>query len=761
MSDILKYTDPIWAIANTLRGKGIVDGDVPPHMMPFFALILNDSRTIREINIRKPQLISDGLNEEEILEELMETIPYGNKLIIKSNISFKDICKNDTNFKENLINYLKNYDDETVKLLGVEYQENEHKFLNIREIINNLNINEILHSVCSQWAQIDLESYNNSEITTLEEWIKRTWADISAGQYYTPSDMISLMTKINLRFFKNTTKKTLSFYDPTCGGGNLLFGIEDQFNAISNISTQTFGQEISSTLFAFAKIESRYRVDSNIQLGDTLISDKLESYKFDSIVSNPPFGTSWNNILKLIENDESGRFLYLPNIGDAFLLFTQHIIHKMKDDGIAMMISSGSPLFSGDVGSGEDKIRKYMLDNNLIEAIIQLPKSEFFNTGIGSYLWILRKGRESEKIKLIDASSFGSKMAKSLGNKSNELKDVKQDLIVDLIFNEFNELDNNEFCKVYDKEFFYYNKQEIILKPSDINGNRINENLVISNIDKIINENNQFSIGFVQKQIEIEEENLIKKINKLYESYNKLKKPNLKLEEKIEKFINDNNLNGLFNIIFDYDENKFAINFEINKTNEFESLFLNIIQDKLYSVINEEYNKEDFEKNKIIVKTKDNIIYTYDETKETIIKRDGDNIEELGNGVLKVVFESLNTKDLKDLNLEKVKVIIEPLFEKDYEIIPLQEEKNGQIVNNNIQDYLEKWVEKDYDLSENNVGCEINFNKIFYKYEKLRNVNDIFQDIKANEKALLELDDDIFDLSPIELNEDELLSLEG
>ena len=832
MSDILKYESKIWEIANTLRSKGIVDQSVPEFMMPFFVLIMLDSRLVRSINEKKIEYIKAGVDEENFAELLKVELPYINELVIEKNLTFKKICENDLNFKENLDLYLKSFDDELITLLGVEQSENQLAFLNIKKYINDLNIKKILFSYCKQWSDIDLVDYNNSEITTLEEHIKNKWADISAGQHYTPQDIISLNKKIVARHFEENQKEVISLYDPTCGGGNMLFGIADRLKETHpNLVVKTYGQEFSDPLFALAKVESRFRNNSYIKMNDTLLRDEFEGIQFTYVVANPPFGTNWSEQAKDgIKDDQSGRFVYFPGEGDGILLFIQHNLHKMDNlNGFGLCVSSGSPLFSGDANSGESNIRKHILDNDYLEALIELPKDEFFNTNISTYIWVLNKNKKEQnknKIKLINASEMYKKLTKSKGKKTVEISEAQQDQIVDLLFSNISTFNENEFCKVFDREYFYFNKQYVSLIHSDENNKTIENEFTIENIDTIYVNNVEYKVSYLKEQIINEKNNFInrlkldEKLTKLVNIYNNnINKYIDKLNEQIYKYNNAKKQNGEFNIIinklnekhlivselfdftFEYDESNKLINsqllkkdsnfknqldnliekeeiekmfefkIEFNEKNliinssfeetiDFDNIFIKKIENKLYNIIENEYDKEIFnDNNDIIIKTKDDIKFYFDNKKNTIIKETSDSIEELGNGNLKVVFESIATKDLKEFNFEKVKVLVTKNIEKDYEVIPFQEIVDNEIVNNNIDDYLNKWIEKDYEKLENIVGVEINFNKIFYKYEKLRNVNDIFQEIKQLELEELALNNIIFDLTPLELSDEELSEL--
>ena len=225
----------------------------------------------------------------------------------------------------------------------------------------------------------------------------------------------------------------LIIYDGTCGGGNLLFGVEDRIKARTSRVTQTYGQDWNDALYALARIESRFRDDSHIEHGNTLTEDKFSHVKAQVVVANPPYGVSWKGYQKEILNDKTLRFKHLPSISDGQLLFTQHLIDKLDDSGFGVIVHNGSTLFSGDAGSGESNIRKWMLDADIVEAVIQLPTDEFFNTGIHTYLWVINKAKDAarqDKVMLIDASAKFKPLKKNKGAKRKAIDEASRQEIV-------------------------------------------------------------------------------------------------------------------------------------------------------------------------------------------------------------------------------------------------------------------------------------------------------------------------------------------
>ena len=268
-------------------------------------------------------------------------------------------------------------------------------------------------------------------------------------------------------------------YDPTCGGANLLYGVSDRLRQQGYRHIKTYGCELNDALYALAAIEARFRDMSTIKCGNTLttvpFADMEES--FDFIVANPPYGTKWKGYEKEVKNDRLGQFpAGYPEIKDGQLLFMQHILWQLADSGIAVEVHNGSTLFSGDAGSGESNIRKYIFDKDWVEAIIQMPQQEFFNTGIYTYLWIMNKNKPQErkgKVALIDGSNGWAPEKPSKGDKRRRMLSEHMDKIVEAL----SSFEPSDICKIYDNEYFYYNKQSLTLTEISDEGRYVGETI--------------------------------------------------------------------------------------------------------------------------------------------------------------------------------------------------------------------------------------------------------------------------------------------
>jgi type I restriction enzyme M protein len=675
----MQYESTVWSTANLLRGCGIKESEWPSFMMPFFALVMIESRLLRMLDEIKKTMPEKKFAEIKSRKDDFITLirDHGqgyNKYICVESKRLADICKNDKAFEIDFDAYLNGFDGETKDLLGVDPGDGE-KFLDIKGVITKLKAKKILFSYAKAWSEIDLQPFNNSEITTLEEHIKRKWADISAetaGEQYTPDDVIALIADIIASKIVDN-KKLLKIYDCTCGGGNLLFGVEDRINEKFKRLTQTFGQDWNDALYALAKIESRFRADSRIEHGNTMTDDKFDTEECDVVVANPPYGVSWAGYQKDIERDKTGRFHFLPSISDGQLLFMQHLISKLAIEGMGVVVHNGSTLFSGDAGSAESNIRKWLLDTDIVEAIIQLPTDEFFNTGIYTYLWVLNKKKpfdRKDKLMLINASEKFKPLKKSKGSKRKEVDEVNREEIVAALA----KFKDNDFARVFDKEHFYFNKQAIQLTNVDTEGRTIASLL--------------------------EEEDKSIKLTPVSIATDTATVTEFEITEYDKKEYHD---------LFAYYEAKW----------------------KLWpSTIN-------YKENPLAIATSEGS-YRYDIEHETIVKTYKKEKTLLGNGciVIKTAFKKATKTKPATI---AITVELTPDYQKDYEIIPFHkdEKKNRK----GIEAFMAKYITRPFEYLDNVVGVEINFNKVFYKPEKLREVKEIVKELALLEKELKKLEE--------------------
>ncbi|WP_370979011.1 class I SAM-dependent DNA methyltransferase [Agaribacterium sp. ZY112] len=688
--NILQYESKIWATADLLRGSGIKESEWPSFMMPFFALVMIESRLIRMFDELKAEIGEEAFKEiqQEDLYDLIKDKGQGyNVFIFEKNQSLSDICKNDKSFDIDFDAYLHGFDGETKDLLGVDAVEGE-KFLDIRGVIAKLKAKKVLLGYTKLWAEIDLKPFNNSEITTLEEHIKRKWADISAetaGEQYTPDDVIALISDIVASKIEESDK-LLKIYDCTCGGGNMLFGVEDRINKKFKRLTQTYGQDWNDALYALAKIESRFRPDSKIEHGNTLVDDKFDNEEFDVVIANPPYGVSWSGYAKDIQNDKTERFKFLPSISDGQLLFMQHLISKLDSNGIGVVVHNGSTLFSGDAGSAESNIRKWMLDTDIVEAIIQLPTDEFFNTAIYTYLWILNKNKhpnQKNRIMMINAAEKFSALNRNKGSKRKYIdKNHRYEIV-----NTLSLYEDYEYSKIFDKTFFYFNKQSITLTDTDKSGLSFESNLPLKN-------NKAGELERV-KSIKLEPTSI---------TCGSLELSNFTITE--------------------YDIAKYAS-------------LLDYYTEELKAQI----SQIDYLDQQLIIST-EGAQYYFDVNQNSIVKKhmsdNKEGVEEtLGCGKI-VIKASFKKATKKQPNRIIISVELTPSFQKDFEIIPYHEDEQENF--SAIEEFMSRYIKKPFKYGENTIGVELNFNKIFYKSEPLRSATEILNEISQLNDSLSELE---------------------
>ncbi|MCW5203647.1 N-6 DNA methylase [Desulfobulbus sp. US4] len=692
--NILQYESKIWATADLLRGSGIKESEWPSFMMPFFALAMIESRLIRMFDELKAEIGEEAFGEieHEDLVELIKDRGQGyNVFIFEKNQSLSDICTNDKSFDIDMEAYLNGFDGETKDLLGVDAVEGE-KFLDIKGVITKLKAKKILFSYTKLWAEIDLKPFNNSEITTLEEHIKRKWADISAetaGEQYTPDDVIALIAEIIASKIEETDT-LLKIYDCTCGGGNMLFGVEDRINQKFKRLTQTYGQDWNDALYALAKIESRFRPDSKIEHGNTLVEDKFYNEEFDVVVANPPYGVSWKGYAKDIQNDKTERFKYLPSLSDGQLLFMQHLISKLDAVGMGVVVHNGSTLFSGDAGSAESNIRQWMLDKDLVEAVIQLPTDEFFNTGIYTYLWVLNKNKRAEqkgKVMLLNASEKFKPLKKSKGSKRKEVDEANRLEIVATL----SAFEDNEYARVFAKEFFSFNKQAIMLTNVDEQGKSYESNLP-------------------RKKDRSGEMQPLKSVKLVPTAINqgKIALTAFTLtEDKVSKDPASNEYSGYASL---------------------KHYFTEVIKPLIARL--------DYKEQPLRISTAEGQ-YWYDPAQETLIREVDGQQEALGCG--KIIVKAGYKKATKKMPARiEISVELAPDYQKDYEIIPFHRDPaENQAA---IEAFMARYINKPFRYLENVVGVELNFNKIFYKPETLRPVHEIMGEIAALDGELKALE---------------------
>lgn len=406
-----------------------------------------------------------------------------------SPFTFEGLLSDAENIADNFRSYLNHFSANVIDVIEKFDFDKE-----ITKLSNNGILYNVISEFCSKKAYMGVDAISAVDMGYIFEELVRKFSesyDEHAGAHFTARDIIYLMAEILVAPKKNAMLSegiTATMYDMAMGTSQMLDCLSEKLYAIDEDAQLTeFGQELNEQTFAIAKANMLIKGGDaeNMKHGNTLSDDKFEGYKFDYIISNPPFGIEWKNEKAAVEAEskkgDMGRFgAGLPAIGDSQQLFMLNGVAKLKEIGRMAIIQNGSPLFKGDAGSGESNIRGYLLENDWLEAIIQIPNDMFYNTGIATYIWIVSKDKSAKrvgKVQLIDASKCCVKRRKSLGNKRNEFTDECIALIAKA-YNEFAEgvYEDGELVvesKIKANEDFKYSKVVVEQPVCDDEGNPI------------------------------------------------------------------------------------------------------------------------------------------------------------------------------------------------------------------------------------------------------------------------------------------------
>lgn len=470
----------IWAIADKLTGvyKPHEYGEVilPLTVIRRFDCILSDTK---EAVLEKYESVKSLPMKDVLLRNAAGGLAFYNT----SKFTFEKLLDDPDNIEANFRDYLNGF-SENVQDIIEKFKFDGH----ITTMANKGILYIVIKEFTSPKANLHPDVISNLEMGYIFEEIIRRFSEAhneDAGQHYTPREVIRLMVNILFNddsdiLSGNNIAKTI--YDPACGTGGMLSVAEEYLHEL-NKSTEllAFGQEINDQTFAICKADMLIKGNNAdyIKDGNTLSDDQFEGNTFDYIISNPPFGREWKNEKAKVEAEAkrgfAGRFgAGLPAASDGQMLFLMTAISKMKEPAQGgsriAIIHNGSPLFTGDAGSGPSNIRKYILENDLLEAIIALPNDIFYNTGIATYIWVLSNKKAGTKregrVQLINANGLFEKRRKALGNKRNDIPESAIEEIT-RIYGDFRE---TEISKIFDNEDFGYTKITVERPLRDENG---------------------------------------------------------------------------------------------------------------------------------------------------------------------------------------------------------------------------------------------------------------------------------------------------
>lgn len=467
--DVSTEVNFIWSIANKLRG---------PYQSDKYKDVIIPMTIIRRFECALAP------TKDAVIEQFKKTPNYPAKAMYKisgyqfyntSEFSLAELINDADHLASNFKSYINGFSANIQEII---------KNLEFDKQIDKMDKHNRLLSVVKAFSELDLDPHTVDNMKMgyiFEELIRKFSENAEAGDHYTGRDVIKTMVSILLSegcddIFDDG--KIITILDQAAGTGGMLSTANNyikRFNPTADV--RLFSQEVNPESYAMCLAEMLIRGQNaeNIRLQDTMKEDCFKDIKMRFVIENPPFGTPWGGkdagegveeaVNKETLKRDKGRFpAGAPGTGDMQLLFLQSTIDKLDDEvGRAAIIENGSPLFSGGTSSGESQIRRWLLEKDYIEAIIQLNTDMFYNTGISTYIWVLSKNKRKErigKVQLIDASSFSHKLRKSLGNKKNEITPEDRAAITKL----YSDFEPNEYCKIYDKTEFMY-REYTIMQP--------------------------------------------------------------------------------------------------------------------------------------------------------------------------------------------------------------------------------------------------------------------------------------------------------
>ena len=498
MIDFKEKAKLIWAIAELLRGD-YKRSDYGKVILPLTVL-----RRLDAVLAPTKEKVLEFLPRVEKYSDSAKDLTLnkiaGYNFHNRSQFNFAKIVSDPNNVAMNLRNYINGFSANAREII---------EYFNFDDQIDRMDDpkSDILFQTVKSFSEINFDGVSSEDMGYIFEELIRQFAEQSnetAGEHFTPREVIELM--VNLLFsnddeiFQDGIVRTL--YDPACGTGGMLSMGEKHLKKLNpDAKLELFGQEINPESYAICKSDMLIKGDnpSNIKFGNTFTVDGLRDEKFDYMLSNPPFGVDWKKASKTIKAEEenlgyAGRFgAGLPRINDGSLLFLQHMIFKMRDEGSRIgIVFNGSPLFTGQAGSGESNIRQWIIENDWLEAIIALPDQLFYNTGISTYIWIVNNNKDAERqgnIQLINATGskdeelinegkrnfnrFWNKMTRSLGNKRKVIPEQDDTRGVNYITKLYGEYAKSEFVKILPNEYFGYWRVTVEQPLKDTDGNVI------------------------------------------------------------------------------------------------------------------------------------------------------------------------------------------------------------------------------------------------------------------------------------------------
>ena len=481
--NIQEKSNLIWAIADKLTGV------YKPHEYGKVILPMTILKRFNDVLApTKEEVLKTYENVKEFeVKDIFLKKASGYNFYNTSNYDFQKLKDDSNNLETNFKAFLEGFSDNIKDIfLNFEFEREIEKLLK----------NDLLYSILEEFnkdtAYMGIDKITTIDIGYIFEDLVRRFSESyneDAGEHFTSRDIIYLMTDLLIAEDKDILLEegvAKTVYDMTMGTSQMLTCMTERLLALdSEANVKLFGQEINQITYAIATAYMLIRGGNsdNMKLGNTLSDDKFSGFKFDYIISNPPFGREWKTAKDSVEEEHKkgneGRFgVGLPKISDGQMLFDLNGIAKLKDTGKMAIIHNGSSLFTGQAGSGESEIRRYIIGNDWLEAIVQLPNDTFYNTGITTYIWIISKCKPEHrkgKVQLINASNMCENRRKNIGNKRVDITEKYREVVV----RAFGEFENKSYeidgkiceSKIFDNTEFGFNRIQIESPLYDENGN--------------------------------------------------------------------------------------------------------------------------------------------------------------------------------------------------------------------------------------------------------------------------------------------------
>lgn len=501
--NISEKANLIWNIADII-GQGLYK----PHEYGKIILPMTVIKRFNDTLIPTKQVVLDmyeKVKHFEVKDGFLESAS-GYSFYNISPFTFSNLVDDSEHIEANFRAFLAGFSENVQDVL-----ENFEFDKEITKLANNGMLFLIIQEFNKKNAYMGADVISSADMGYIFEELVRRFSESyneQAGAHFTSRDIIYLMTDLLIAEEKDTLIEegvVKTVYDQTMGTSQMLGCMEERLKLLDEeAEVSLFGQELNPETYAIAKADMLIKGGKadNMRQGNTLSDDKFKNYKFDYCISNPPFGIDWKVEKKAVEAEaklgDMGRFgVGLPKISDGQQLFDLNGLDKLKDTGRMAIVHNGSPLFSGDAGSGSSEIRRYIIENDWLEAIVQLSTDAFYNTGITTYIWIMSKDKpvhRQGKVQLIDASNMYEKRRKSIGNKRNDITEECREVIVKA----YGEFDNKVYTlgdktcesKIFDNIEFGYNKIVIESPQLDEEGNIIKKkNKPVADTEKRDTEN--------------------------------------------------------------------------------------------------------------------------------------------------------------------------------------------------------------------------------------------------------------------------------